>query len=292
MTRVFCVYPLPRSRARDRSASSRVLRQGRRRTLLFSIASPKPLRAVAPRVFPVSEKCNMAMVASNMSGHIQKQLTRSLERILEEAHLSGELKLSGRKLKDFPKVGKTGAAKYNLQDTVIAGESVSYVFFEDIFGVDFTRVRNTNIRRKYLYIGECLYAIDRILFVILGKTLLFLCALFCNIAFRLMSQWIRVHQHTTNCRIHKCIYSRIIFRVLVNNNYNVTVIRNACYNVYFQYRIFTYRMSLKSDVLYRFTLFRDQTLKTEDKSLNKKVYFNSRSNTYTWRNLKIFFNIF
>jgi len=58
-----------------------------------------------------------------MSGHIQKQLTRSLERILEEAHLSGELKLSGRKLKDFPKVGKTGAAKYNLQDTVIAGES-------------------------------------------------------------------------------------------------------------------------------------------------------------------------
>ncbi|XP_035718818.1 leucine-rich repeat and calponin homology domain-containing protein-like isoform X2 [Vespa mandarinia] len=62
----------------------------------------------------------MAMVASNMSGHIQKQLTRSLERILEEAHLSGELKLSGRKLKDFPKVGKPGAAKYNLQDTVIA----------------------------------------------------------------------------------------------------------------------------------------------------------------------------
>ncbi|XP_077275344.1 leucine-rich-repeats and calponin homology domain protein isoform X3 [Temnothorax americanus] len=62
----------------------------------------------------------MAMVASNMSGHIQKQLTRSLERILEEAHLSGELKLSGRKLKDFPKVGKAGTAKYNLQDTVIA----------------------------------------------------------------------------------------------------------------------------------------------------------------------------
>ena len=64
----------------------------------------------------------MAMVATNMSGHIQKQLTRSLERILEEAHLSGELKLSGRKLKDFPKVGKTGSSKYNLQDTVIAGE--------------------------------------------------------------------------------------------------------------------------------------------------------------------------
>ncbi|KAF7401137.1 hypothetical protein HZH68_006957 [Vespula germanica] len=69
----------------------------------------------------------MAMVASNMSGHIQKQLTRSLERILEEAHLSGELKLSGRKLKDFPKVGKPGAAKYNLQDTVIAELEVSTI---------------------------------------------------------------------------------------------------------------------------------------------------------------------
>ncbi|XP_011503641.1 PREDICTED: leucine-rich repeat and calponin homology domain-containing protein 1 [Ceratosolen solmsi marchali] len=56
-----------------------------------------------------------------MSGHIQKQLTRSLERILEEAHHSGELKLSGRKLKDFPKVGKAlGSIKYNLKDTVLA----------------------------------------------------------------------------------------------------------------------------------------------------------------------------
>lgn len=67
------------------------------------------------------------MVASNMSGHIQKQLTRSLERILEEAHLSGELKLSGRKLKDFPKVGKTNG-KYNLSDTVIAGEFFFHLF--------------------------------------------------------------------------------------------------------------------------------------------------------------------
>nr|CAD7596427.1 unnamed protein product [Timema genevievae] len=58
----------------------------------------------------------MAMVASNMSGHIQSRLTRSLERILEEAHLSGELKLTGRKLKDFPKSG----GKYDLGDTVFA----------------------------------------------------------------------------------------------------------------------------------------------------------------------------
>ncbi|XP_065073907.1 leucine-rich repeat and calponin homology domain-containing protein isoform X2 [Ochlerotatus camptorhynchus] len=49
-------------------------------------------------------------------GHLQSQLTRSLERILEDANLSGELKLSGRKLKDFPKA----AGKFNLSDTVIA----------------------------------------------------------------------------------------------------------------------------------------------------------------------------
>lgn len=40
-----------------------------------------------------------------------------LLKIIEDAHFSGELKLSGRKLKDFPKA----AAKYNLSDTVIAG---------------------------------------------------------------------------------------------------------------------------------------------------------------------------
>lgn len=47
------------------------------------------------------------------------QLARSLERILEEAHYSGELILTNRKLKDFPKTG----TKYNLNDTVIAGKS-------------------------------------------------------------------------------------------------------------------------------------------------------------------------
>lgn len=60
----------------------------------------------------------MAVLATNTSGHLQNQLTRSLERILEDANQSGELKLSNRKLKDFPKAG----LKYNLSDTVIAGE--------------------------------------------------------------------------------------------------------------------------------------------------------------------------
>ncbi|XP_039280765.1 leucine-rich repeat and calponin homology domain-containing protein isoform X2 [Nilaparvata lugens] len=58
----------------------------------------------------------MAKVVLNMNCQLQSQLTRSLERILEEAHLSGELKLSGRKLKDFPRTG----GKYDLTDTVTA----------------------------------------------------------------------------------------------------------------------------------------------------------------------------
>lgn len=57
-------------------------------------------------------------------GH-HNQLARSLERILEEAHLSGELILTNRKLKDFPKTG----TKFNLNDTVIAGLYNSSLFY-------------------------------------------------------------------------------------------------------------------------------------------------------------------
>ncbi|KAI8427524.1 hypothetical protein MSG28_002050 [Choristoneura fumiferana] len=54
----------------------------------------------------------------NMNGqsNIHSQLTKSLERILEDAYLSGELKLSGRKLREFPK-----PVKFDLSDTVVAG---------------------------------------------------------------------------------------------------------------------------------------------------------------------------
>ncbi|KAJ0181631.1 hypothetical protein K1T71_002353 [Dendrolimus kikuchii] len=56
-------------------------------------------------------------VSVNMNGHnnIHSQLTKSLERILEDAYLSGELKLSGRKLREFPK-----PVKFDLSDTVVA----------------------------------------------------------------------------------------------------------------------------------------------------------------------------
>lgn len=48
-------------------------------------------------------------------------LTRSLEKILDECSASGELQLANRKLKDFPKY----YGKFNLTDTVFAGESRS-----------------------------------------------------------------------------------------------------------------------------------------------------------------------
>lgn len=48
-------------------------------------------------------------------------LTRSLEKILDECSASGELKLANRKLKDFPKY----YGKFNLTDTVFAGNRVA-----------------------------------------------------------------------------------------------------------------------------------------------------------------------
>lgn len=59
----------------------------------------------------------MAVKINQKPGTGQQNLTRSLEKILEEAHCSGELSLSNRKLKDFPKPTK----EYNLSDTIIAG---------------------------------------------------------------------------------------------------------------------------------------------------------------------------
>lgn len=74
-------------------------------------------------------------VSVNMNGHnnIHSQLTKSLERILEDAYLSGELKLSGRKLRDFPK-----PVKYDLSDTVVAGKS-AFINKSHCISVLFTR---------------------------------------------------------------------------------------------------------------------------------------------------------
>lgn len=60
----------------------------------------------------------MAAALCLNGGRNNSQLTRSLERILEEAALTGELPLSGRNLKEFPKA----ASKYDLYDTVSVGK--------------------------------------------------------------------------------------------------------------------------------------------------------------------------
>lgn len=53
----------------------------------------------------------------------QKFTTRSVERILDDCGLSGELLLCGRKLKDFPKVApSTTGRQLSLEDTVFAGK--------------------------------------------------------------------------------------------------------------------------------------------------------------------------
>lgn len=52
----------------------------------------------------------------------QSPLNRNLERLLEEAQISGELRIGSRRLREFPKV----ANKYNLNDTVYSGKHIPF----------------------------------------------------------------------------------------------------------------------------------------------------------------------
>ena len=67
---------------------------------------------------------NVQWPALDMAGTVgatvgpQSPLNRNLERLLEEAQISGELRVSSRRLREFPKV----ANKYNLNDTVYSGK--------------------------------------------------------------------------------------------------------------------------------------------------------------------------
>ena len=56
------------------------------------------------------------------------QLSRSLESELENAVKTGELKLSAKNLKDFPKHGD----RYNLRDTVLAGKQIRQWQFDSV----------------------------------------------------------------------------------------------------------------------------------------------------------------
>lgn len=65
----------------------------------------------------------MATVVMNVGP--QSPLNRNLERLLDEAQSSGELRISSRRLREFPKV----ASKYNLNDTVYGGNDNQPRFF-------------------------------------------------------------------------------------------------------------------------------------------------------------------
>lgn len=54
------------------------------------------------------------------SGAMNPQLTLSMEKLLEHAQASGDLKLCGRNLKEFP---KNCGCKYHLKDTVTTGRN-------------------------------------------------------------------------------------------------------------------------------------------------------------------------
>ena len=63
----------------------------------------------------------MTGVGGLQSTNPSSGLSRTLDRVLEESVLTGEILLSGRKIKEYPKC----ACKYNLSDTVIAGKNVT-----------------------------------------------------------------------------------------------------------------------------------------------------------------------
>lgn len=63
----------------------------------------------------------MAVIVGSTSGSgPQSPLNRNLERLFEDAHFTGELRISSRRLREFPKV----ASKYNLNDTVFCGKTL------------------------------------------------------------------------------------------------------------------------------------------------------------------------
>ena len=51
-------------------------------------------------------------------GQSPTSISRTLEKVFDDAQYSGEINLSGRKLKDYPKISN----KYDLADTSTTGE--------------------------------------------------------------------------------------------------------------------------------------------------------------------------
>ena len=65
-----------------------------------------------------NNQLHVMAVGGRASGGNPSSFNRNIDRLFEDAQITCELRLSGRKLKEFPKA----AFKYHLKDTVIAGE--------------------------------------------------------------------------------------------------------------------------------------------------------------------------
>jgi len=69
-------------------------------------------------------------VGAGVRGPSPPSLSRTVDKVLDDSQYTGEINLSGRKLKEFPH----SAAKYDLVDTSVAGRGVNpfYLTFHRI----------------------------------------------------------------------------------------------------------------------------------------------------------------
>ena len=84
----------------------------------------------------------MAIVSFHGSGsQSPTSVSRTIEKVFDESQYTGEINLSGRKLKEYPKC----ACKYDLVDITSAGKCRSSLYFLDVFCLHLLcrRYRNT-----------------------------------------------------------------------------------------------------------------------------------------------------
>lgn len=81
----------------------------------------------------------------------QSPLNRNLERLLEEAQISGELRIGSRRLREFPKV----ASKYNLNDTVYSGKCYRPFPCFSSFNTFVAACHSTGIQPKLFFTLKC-----------------------------------------------------------------------------------------------------------------------------------------
>ncbi|XP_066963369.1 DISP complex protein LRCH3 isoform X4 [Macrobrachium rosenbergii] len=108
----------------------------------------------------------MAGVSGPHSANSPRNLSRSLDKILADAQLTCELKLSGRKLKEYPK----GASKYDLSDTVVADLSKNR--FSEIPNevTEYTSLEQLNLYQNVIkHLSESVIALQSLTHLILSR---------------------------------------------------------------------------------------------------------------------------